>query len=202
MDKVSGWDPYNVTEDADLGIRLARFGYQTGVLALPTFEDGPENWKEWMPQRIRWQKGWMQTGLVHSRSMSGFFSSIGFRDAIYSIFIMAGFVLAPLLYPLGIATFFLAMSRGGTDYDWLAMLDVMLFSFGFIAYALLGFACDPAMRQMTKIGVLISLPFYWLITSIAAWRALVELVLNPFYWNKTPHRPTRNPAMHAASMNS
>ena len=66
LNLVGGWDPYNVTEDADLGIRLARFGYRCGVLTCGTLEDGPELWKEWLPQRTRWQKGWMVTALVQS----------------------------------------------------------------------------------------------------------------------------------------
>ena len=28
--KLGGWDSYNVTEDADLGMRLARHGYRSG----------------------------------------------------------------------------------------------------------------------------------------------------------------------------
>ncbi len=33
--QIGGWDPYNVTEDADLGLRLARLGYRTGVRGKP-----------------------------------------------------------------------------------------------------------------------------------------------------------------------
>ena len=39
--KVGGWDPFNVTEDADLGMRLARFGYRTGVIGSTTWEEAP-----------------------------------------------------------------------------------------------------------------------------------------------------------------
>lgn len=62
---VSGWDPYNVTEDADLGVRLARLGYRTGVINAPTLEDAPEDLSIWIRQRTRWFKGWMQSTLVH-----------------------------------------------------------------------------------------------------------------------------------------
>ena len=64
-----GWDPFNVTEDADLGIRLHRLGWQTGVIASTTYEEAPQRWSVWLPQRTRWLKGWMQTYLVHTRRL-------------------------------------------------------------------------------------------------------------------------------------
>ncbi len=60
LEEVGGWDPYNVTEDADLGMRLARFGYRTETIACPTYENGPDTFATWLPQRTRWFKGWMR----------------------------------------------------------------------------------------------------------------------------------------------
>jgi cellulose synthase/poly-beta-1,6-N-acetylglucosamine synthase-like glycosyltransferase len=57
---VGGWDPYNVTEDADLGMRLARFGYRCGVIDSTTCEEAPANIRRWLAQRSRWFKGWMR----------------------------------------------------------------------------------------------------------------------------------------------
>ena len=65
--EVGGWDAYNVTEDADLGMRLARFGYRTAVIASTTYEEAPAKIGPWLRQRTRWFKGWMQTWLVHMR---------------------------------------------------------------------------------------------------------------------------------------
>ena len=61
LDNLGGWDPYNVTEDADLGIRLARLGYKTAMIASTTWEEAPERLHPWHKQRTRWLKGWMQT---------------------------------------------------------------------------------------------------------------------------------------------
>ena len=58
--KVGGWDPYNVTEDADLGMRLARFGYRCGVIDSTTYEEAPTDVRRWLNQRSRWFKGWMR----------------------------------------------------------------------------------------------------------------------------------------------
>jgi cellulose synthase/poly-beta-1,6-N-acetylglucosamine synthase-like glycosyltransferase len=60
LDAVGGWDPYNVTEDADLGIRLARAGWHVGVLNSTTWEEAPPTFRIWKGQRTRWLKGWMQ----------------------------------------------------------------------------------------------------------------------------------------------
>jgi glycosyltransferase XagB len=65
--KVGGWDPYNVTEDADLGMRLARFGYRSSTIVSTTYEEAPADCRRWLGQRTRWLKGWMQTWLVHMR---------------------------------------------------------------------------------------------------------------------------------------
>jgi cellulose synthase/poly-beta-1,6-N-acetylglucosamine synthase-like glycosyltransferase len=57
--RVGGWDPYNVTEDADLGIRLARLGYRSTALSSATYEEAPASFGPWLRQRTRWYKGWM-----------------------------------------------------------------------------------------------------------------------------------------------
>ena len=60
LERAGGWDPFNVTEDADLGIRLARLGYRCATLDLPTLEDAPTSLRTWTKQRTRWFKGWMR----------------------------------------------------------------------------------------------------------------------------------------------
>jgi hypothetical protein len=57
--EIGAWDPYNVTEDADLGMRLARFGYRTAVISSTTYEEAPALFGPWLRQRTRWFKGWM-----------------------------------------------------------------------------------------------------------------------------------------------
>jgi glycosyltransferase XagB len=81
LDAVGGWDPYNVTEDADLGIRLARGGWHVGVLASTTWEEAPPTFRVWQGQRTRWLKGWMQTYLVHMRRRCGANSGRGVFSA-------------------------------------------------------------------------------------------------------------------------
>jgi cellulose synthase/poly-beta-1,6-N-acetylglucosamine synthase-like glycosyltransferase len=58
--QVGGWDSYNVTEDADLGIRLCRFGYHSTAMSSATYEEAPAHFGPWLRQRTRWYKGWMR----------------------------------------------------------------------------------------------------------------------------------------------
>ncbi len=94
LERVGGWDKYNVTEDADLGIRLARFGYLSGVLPSTTFEEAPFRWSAWLSQRSRWYKGWLQTLCVHLRQPGRTCRELGaVRLAALSVMIGGSFVM-------------------------------------------------------------------------------------------------------------
>jgi glycosyltransferase involved in cell wall biosynthesis len=97
--EIGGWDPYNVTEDADLGVRIARLGYQTGVLASTTWEEAPPVFRVWLTQRTRWLKGWMQTYLVHTRDVRRLNRELGLRAAIGFHVLMGGLIGSALVHP-------------------------------------------------------------------------------------------------------
>src|SRR5580658_10480741 len=90
---VGAWDEWNVTEDADLGVRLARFGYRVKALDSDTWEEAPFEVGNWFRQRVRWQKGWMQTLIVHSRHPMRFSRELGGRRALAAGALIAGTVL-------------------------------------------------------------------------------------------------------------
>ena len=96
---VGGWDPYNVTEDADLGIRLARQGWHVGVLPSTTWEEAPPTFRVWKGQRTRWLKGWMQTYLVHMRQPRRLWHELGARRFIGFQVLMGGMILSALVHP-------------------------------------------------------------------------------------------------------
>jgi len=58
---AGAWDPHNVTEDADLGIRLAQKGYRCAILDSTTYEEANCEMGNWLRQRSRWLKGYVQT---------------------------------------------------------------------------------------------------------------------------------------------
>ncbi len=66
--KVGGWDPFNVTEDCDLGLRIYEYGYRTTLVNSTTYEEANSQVWNWMRQRSRWVKGFIQTHLVHYRN--------------------------------------------------------------------------------------------------------------------------------------
>lgn len=190
LEAVGGWDPYNVTEDADLGIRFYRFGYKCGVIQMPTLEDAPEIVKEWLPQRTRWQKGWMQTFLVQNRNVSRLFKILGKRNACYFEALIAGFILSPLLYIISILMALYSLYTFDPMHLAFTVVDLCLFMMGYFSATALGFECIKTETRRNKIIIALTLPVYWLLLSTAAWRAAYQLIVKPHYWEKTPHKPT------------
>src|SRR5262245_56281663 len=99
LEAVCGWDPYNVTEDADLGIRLARQGWHVGVLPSTTWEEAPPTFRVWKGQRTRWLKGWMQTYMVHLRSPRALWRELGPKRFLGLQVLMGGLLLSALVHP-------------------------------------------------------------------------------------------------------
>ncbi len=190
--EVMGWDPYNVTEDADLGIRLYRFGYRCGVLRFPTLEDAPERIDQWIPQRTRWLKGWMQTFLVHNRNYSELNKCIGSRNNTIFQILMISFILSPLLYGISILEiiyFIYTFDNMNISKVFVICVDLAIFIVGHIGYAMLGVACWQRLKGRAAAVAVLTLPAYWLLASVAAWRAIWKLVVEPHHWEKTAHEP-------------
>jgi len=189
---VGGWDPYNVTEDADLGMRLARFGYQCSVIDSTTYEETPANLRRWVAQRSRWFKGWMQTWLVHMRHPSQLFRDLGFRGFLTFQAIVGGNALVALAHPaLLIGAFWELGALIFQDESSAAMLFstyyVATTAFGYFVSAAFGW-CGLRYRNVPeKIRILAWTPFHWVLLSAAAYWAAGELILSPFRWRKTKH---------------
>jgi len=98
--EVGGWDAWNVTEDADLGMRLARFGYRAMMIGSTTYEEAPARLMPWLRQRTRWFKGWMQTWCVHMRQPVSLWRELGPRGFFGLQLAVGGNVLAALVHPL------------------------------------------------------------------------------------------------------
>ena len=101
--ELGGWDPFNVTEDCDLGIRLHLKGYRTATLESTTWEEANSRVGNWLRQRSRWLKGYMVTHIVWARSPVRLFCALGpfgFCRFLASIIGIAG--LAVLNLPLWI----------------------------------------------------------------------------------------------------
>lgn len=189
---IGGWDAYNVTEDADLGVRLARRRLACGTSTSYTSEDAPESLSSWVGQRARWMKGWMQTFIVHNRRPRALLADLGWRRFLAFEIIVASMVLGPLLHTGFLFICLIFLGLGGLSWPhaglWaLTCALVMVLGYGVaIATALVGLWRT---RQLSLVPAQLFLPFYWLLMAWATLRALHDLTWRPFHWIKTRHRP-------------
>ena len=199
---VGAWDAYNVTEDADLGIRLARMGYDTATIAVRTFEEATMHPGNWLRQRARWMKGFLATWLVHMREPVETFRELG-PAGFWSMQAMTIGVFASALVhpPCLIATLLLAVLHPGVPEGAnaammsLAGLNLLVFVLGYAVTMMAGWR---AVRHRSPGGWLlpmVTMPLYWLFMSLAAWLALWQFLVAPFHWNKTRHGQSRQRRM-------
>lgn len=187
-----GWDPYNVTEDADLGVRLHRLGYRAAVLPSTTYEEAPARFVPWLKQRTRWYKGWMQTWLVHMRRPLRLLRELSPAGAVAFQLFLACNVLAALIHPLFMAAlcYYLivqpplaAISAMGQE----ATVFFVTLLAGYASTVALDFVGLHRRGLLAHGWVLLLTPLYWFLLSLAAWRAVFQLVLAPQLWEKTDH---------------
>ena len=192
--QIGAWDSYNVTEDADLGMRLARFGYRSTVLHSTTYEEAPAHFGAWLKQRTRWFKGWMQTWSVHMRSPRRLFKELGPAGFLTFQLVVGGNALAALIHPIFLASLLYALAAGTPILStgeggagplmWLFWITL---AGGYLTTIVLGVRGLARRKLLSAAWALAFVWVHWLLLSIAAWRALYQLVRNPHGWEKTEH---------------
>jgi cellulose synthase/poly-beta-1,6-N-acetylglucosamine synthase-like glycosyltransferase len=192
--KTGGWDPFNVTEDADLGLRLARCGFEVDVFASSTYEEANTCLKNWMRQRRRWIKGWIQTALVHLRSPRDLCAELGVKRFLLMQVLLMGMVISPLLHPFLLGYTLWALASGQMMPREADITLALATGFGMVIFVMgyaAAFACQlKGMRVRGLLDLKLSvagLPLYWLLISAAAWMAVWEFLRRPYHWNKTQH---------------
>jgi cellulose synthase/poly-beta-1,6-N-acetylglucosamine synthase-like glycosyltransferase len=191
LERLCGWDAHNVTEDADLGIRLARHGYVTELIPTVTFEEANCRAWPWVKQRSRWLKGFLITWLVHMRAPRallrdlGLLRFLGVQTLLLATF--AQFALAPLLWSF-------LMMPAGFDHPVALTLGLpvavgMAWFFLFAEAVNLSISLVAVSRREHRhlMAYVFTLPLYFPMAAISAYKALKELVVEPFYWDKTQH---------------
>jgi len=184
--EVGAWDPYNVTEDADLGMRFARFGYRCGVIKSTTFEEAPATARRWLGQRSRWFKGWMQTFLVHMREPLRSFRELGPFGFATFMLVVGGNTFVALAHPIFVVGLCCRMVFG-TDVSIDATLCAISVIAGYVPSVALAWRGLSHRGVPNKLRILVWTPLHWLLLSAAAWWAAGELILAPTRWNKTEH---------------
>jgi glycosyltransferase XagB len=188
---LGGWDPYNVTEDADLGLRLYAGGSSTRMLDSVTYEEACSRLRPWIRQRTRWQKGYLQTWAAHSRE-GGLRRRGGFRSAACLHLLVGGCVVVNLLNPpFWALTIYFAITRA----DWVLTLfpgallypAVLSLVVGNFFFYYVNFMAVLHRERWHLVHAVVLMPLYWLLMSVAAWRAVGQLITSLHRWEKTPH---------------
>ncbi|MEM9999543.1 MAG: glycosyltransferase [Pseudomonadota bacterium] len=191
--KIGAWDPYNVTEDADVGLRLWRDGYKTGMITRPTLEPSSHRPMIWLRQRSRWFKGWLQTVIVHTTNPVHTWRALGPRATLVTGLLLFGTVVSALFHPFLLVAAIVSLFKlfgaepATLSSKLIAWIDWSAILLSYCTFAALGWVATKE-RDRKCIGWRIWLiPLYWLGFSIAAWRAVRQLAKEPFLWEKTPH---------------
>jgi len=189
---LGGWDPYNVTEDCDLGIRMFREHYEIKVLESTTLEEANSDFVNWAKQRSRWYKGYLQTFLIHLRSPRELKSEIGLKGIGHLCAFVGGtpilavvnpfFWVITLVWFIAHPQFVLEIFPAPVYY-----VGLVLWAFGNF---LLWYLTVLTARHTRPVGLVLAatlVPFYWMMMSIAAIKAMWQLAVTPSFWEKTAH---------------
>ncbi|EXG79906.1 glycosyltransferase family 2 protein [Cryptosporangium arvum] len=190
--ELGGWDPFNVTEDADLGIRAAALGKTVGVVNSTTYEEANRAEGNWIRQRSRWIKGYLQTLLVHARRPRALVRHAGLRQVSAFLLLIGGtpatFLATPPLYLLFLASMVLSPTTLAGLFPgwvlWISLVNLLLGNGLMIYVSMMG--AFKRGRYALVLWALVN-PVYWLLHSIASYKAVWQLITKPHYWEKTLH---------------
>ncbi len=190
--ELGAWDPFNVTEDADVGIRLARRGLRTAMIDSTTYEEANSRLMNWIRQRSRWVKGYMQTWLVHMRHPVTLWRELGTANFLSFQLVVGGTFLTMLMNPLfwGLTTLW-ALTEAGFIREIFPGVVYFAGSFnlliGNFVFTYLNVAGTMRRGYSELVKYALFSPLYWALMSIGAWKGAIQLVTRPSYWEKTVH---------------
>ncbi|MEM9129746.1 MAG: glycosyltransferase [Pseudomonadota bacterium] len=191
LEELGGWDAHNVTEDADLGFRLARHGFRTEMIETVTDEEANCRPWAWIKQRSRWLKGYMTTYLVHMKQPRLLYRQLGawkfWGFQAHFVAAVSQVLLAPVLLSFWLV--FLGQTHP---------LEAVLPRAFIVGLAALFLTIEVINMTIFAVAVwgqkhrhllpwVPTMHFYLPLGAIAAYKALYELVVNPFFWDKTKH---------------
>jgi cellulose synthase/poly-beta-1,6-N-acetylglucosamine synthase-like glycosyltransferase len=199
LDEIGAWDPFNVTEDADLGLRIAANGYRTAVIDSFTLEEANSDPINWVRQRSRWYKGYLQTWLVHIRRPVQLYRTLGLRGFARFNLVLAG---TPIIAVLNLAFWLITVvwflgqpavvEEVFPNYIYFPALVALVLGNAATVYMNL-----IALREDDRSDLLVpalTVPVFWVMMSVAAAKGCYQMVRNPSYWEKTFHGLAEKPA--------
>ncbi|MBT0159152.1 glycosyltransferase [Candidatus Bathyarchaeota archaeon A05DMB-2] len=200
--ELGGWDPYNVTEDADLGVRISRRALTTKMLDSYTYEEATVTVQNWIRQRSRWYKGHVQTYLVHMRYPRKLLQDLGWKKFFLFQLTFGGAIFMPIINPflwfiaaLSIFTPWTLSALGVLEFLPIQFICLFNLFVGNTVYLLLYAITCLQKKKYGSIPYALTMPLYWVLISAAAWKGLLQLITRPFHWEKTMHGLTKNVEM-------
>ncbi|OBC09217.1 N-acetylglucosaminyltransferase [Mycobacterium sp. 852013-50091_SCH5140682] len=195
---IGAWDPFNVTEDADLGLRIASHGYRTAVIDSFTLEEANSDVINWIRQRSRWYKGYLQTWLVHIRQPLKLYRTLGLRSFIRFTLVLAG---TPIIAVLNLLFWFITVLWFlGQPAVVGEVFPVFIYFPALIAMVIGNFTVMymnmVALREDDRSDLLLaalSVPLFWVMMSVAAAKGCYQMIRQPSFWEKTFHGLAERP---------
>ena len=190
---LHGWDPWNVTEDCELGVRLARAGQETRILDSTTWEEAVSQFQPWLRQRSRWVKGYWQTHLVHTRAPLDAILHLGLWRTMLMLFTVGGQVAVLLANPVCWIMLACWLWHPWPLHDPTRPLTraLLVGSVGLglsnVLFIVMHALAALRRRRVDLLPVALLMPFYWVMISLGAWRGVLQSFFAPFRWEKTPH---------------
>jgi len=191
LERIGAWDAHNVTEDAELGLRLTRLGYRTEMVDTTTFEEANAAVLPWIKQRSRWQKGYLMTWATAMRHPMALWRDLGTKRflafQVQILCAVAGFLVAPLLWSLLALPFGLPhpLQSVITPPVFAGLAVAMALSL-IVTMALAIYATRATHLRGLRPWVAVA-EFYFLLATLSAWWAAAEMLFRPFWWAKTQH---------------
>jgi len=205
LKSLGGWDPRNVTEDADLGVKMARNRHKVVPMDLMTYEEAPPKLYSWLKQRIRWNKGYLYTLVVHFRHPFKIIRDIGLKSSIFLFQQLSAPIVAALTLPNMILFTLYWLNWFGVPLqpasEWIATIfnanpvlfysSLLTLAFGPIYSTLMSleglFRQEDEDYAVSKVKYTPLILAYFLLQSITSLLAIVELIVKPHSWHKTHH---------------
>jgi cellulose synthase/poly-beta-1,6-N-acetylglucosamine synthase-like glycosyltransferase len=196
LGELGGWDAHNVTEDADLGMRLARRGYRCDVLYSTTQEEANCRILPWVRQRSRWLKGYMMTWLVHMRDPKQLWHDLGATGFLGLNILFLGGAVTYLAMPIFWLALVMTLTTGQSVFgDALPLWALNVLGWSLVAGQAVMLLCATVAlwrrRALDLLMLIPTLPVYWTLGALAAWKAVIEVASAPYYWDKTRHGVSR-----------
>jgi cellulose synthase/poly-beta-1,6-N-acetylglucosamine synthase-like glycosyltransferase len=198
LQQLYAWDPYNVTEDADLGLRISHRGWKCGMIWSHTDEESPISVWAWIKQRTRWIKGHMQTYLVHMRHPFSLYKKLGISGFMGMQFFFGAptliFLISPVMWLVWVL-FIAGIFRFNTDvpewFNYMVQVISYILLAGIAMQILSALAVIIKRKWWSMLPYVVVFPFYWILHSFASFRALWQLFRCPHHWEKTLHGVTK-----------